>query len=154
MGGTPSLRSNQAFRVPMRTASAGEGPEKRMVGFIESEMPADGIPGCHSPRTETSARPVSKSSSREDYAHPKDLHIGKDVALAIRSKPVTAISGLGQKHRFEMTQKATFDLRGASGERLAQYARSRLSDISESLPMPPCGASAWIPSNISVRCTE
>jgi len=26
-------------------------------------MPADGIPSCHSPRTETSARPVSKSSS-------------------------------------------------------------------------------------------
>jgi len=44
-------------------------------------MPADGIPGCHSPRTETSARPVSKSSSRENYALPKDLHIGKDVAL-------------------------------------------------------------------------
>src|SRR5260221_13312016 len=40
---------------------------KRTVGFIESAMPADGIPRCHSPRTETSARPVSKSSFKEDY---------------------------------------------------------------------------------------
>jgi len=44
---------------------------KRMVGFIESAMPADGIPRCHSPRTETSARPVSKSSSKEDYRIPR-----------------------------------------------------------------------------------
>jgi hypothetical protein len=34
-------------------------------------MPADGISRCHSPRTETSARPVSKSSSKEDYTIPR-----------------------------------------------------------------------------------
>src|ERR1700704_6426417 len=44
---------------------------KRTVGFIESAMRADGISRCHSPRTETSARPVSKSSSKEDYTIPR-----------------------------------------------------------------------------------
>src|SRR3982075_588249 len=34
-------------------------------------MPANGISRCHSPRTETSARPVSKSSSKEDYTIPR-----------------------------------------------------------------------------------
>jgi hypothetical protein len=34
-------------------------------------MPADGIPRCHSPRTEMSARPVSKGSSKEDYTIPR-----------------------------------------------------------------------------------
>src|ERR1700716_3144173 len=52
---------------------------KRTVGFIESAMPADGIPAARPPRTETSARPVSKSSSKQVYTIPhlsKRPHIG------------------------------------------------------------------------------
>src|SRR6266850_5589805 len=53
---------------------------KRTVGFIESAMPADGIPRCHSPRTETSARPVSKSSAKADYTIPRPSK--RDLILA------------------------------------------------------------------------
>src|SRR6267142_3021844 len=69
-------RSLVAVKVSISRARAhGEcsvrDRHKRTVGFIESAMPADGIPRCHSPRTETSARPVSKSSSKEDYRIPR-----------------------------------------------------------------------------------
>jgi len=62
-------------------------------------MPADGIPRCHSPRTETSARPVSKSSSKKDYTiqrPSKRPHIGRGAAQTIRPKPVTPMSESGQ----------------------------------------------------------
>jgi hypothetical protein len=58
---------------------------KRIVGLRECDARRRHS-RCHSPRTETSARPVSKSSSKEDqrsYAHPKDLDIGQDVAQTI-----------------------------------------------------------------------
>src|SRR2546430_6718938 len=45
----------------------GETPARKDCRFIECAMPADGIPAAHPPRTETSAHPVSKSSSKEDY---------------------------------------------------------------------------------------
>ena len=48
-------------------------------------MPADGIPAAHSPRTETSARPVSKSSSKQEYMIP---HPSK--------RPYRGYSGLSQ----------------------------------------------------------
>jgi hypothetical protein len=70
-------------------------------------MPADGIPRCHSPRTETSARPVSKSSSKEDYRSPKNLHIGQDVAHTILSKPMAPMSEMGQSR---LNQPAPPDL--------------------------------------------
>src|SRR4030081_1139782 len=61
-------------------------------------MPADGIPSCHSPRTETSARPVAKSSSKEDYRIPrpsKRPSYGQDVAPTIGSRPMAPMSELG-----------------------------------------------------------
>jgi hypothetical protein len=81
-----------------------------MVGFIESAMPADGIPRCHSPRTETSARPVSKSSSKEtgSHAHPKDLHIGQDAAQTILSKPMAPRARPGREPG-DASQGAKFD---------------------------------------------
>ena len=66
-------------------------------------MPADSIPAAHSARTETSAHPVSKSSferkTTRSHAHPKELHIGHDVAQTIRSKPMAPMSGLGQTRK-------------------------------------------------------
>jgi len=63
-------------------------------------MPADGIPRCHSPRTETPARPVSKSSSKEDYRIPRPSKrppIGQDVAQTILSKPMVPMSEMGSE---------------------------------------------------------
>jgi hypothetical protein len=43
----PSLLSKQAFRVPVRHGECSvRDRHKRTVGFIESAMPADGIPRC------------------------------------------------------------------------------------------------------------
>src|SRR4030088_2415490 len=68
-------------------------------------MPADGIPSCQSPRTETSARPVSKSSSKEDYRIPrpsKRPSYGQDVAPTIGSRPMAPMSELGQKAKYSL----------------------------------------------------
>jgi len=63
---------------------------KRMVGFTESAMPADGIPAAI--RLERRCRhvPSRKADQKKTtgaHAYPKDLHIGQDVAQTIRSKP-------------------------------------------------------------------
>src|SRR6201998_3738569 len=61
-------------------------------------MPADSIPSCHSPRTETSARPVSQSSSNEHYRIPrpsKRTSYGQDVAQPFQSKPMAPMSENG-----------------------------------------------------------
>jgi hypothetical protein len=62
-------------------------------------MPATAFPAAPSPRTETSARPVSKSSSKEDYTiqrPSKRPHIGRGAAQTIRPKPVTPMSESGR----------------------------------------------------------
>src|SRR6267378_4473424 len=74
---------------------------KRTVGFIESAMPADGIPRCHSPRTETSARPVSKSSSKKDYTIPrpsKRPHVGRSAAQQRGRTVLVNATGELQRH--------------------------------------------------------
>jgi hypothetical protein len=91
-------------RAPAHGECSVRDRHKRTVGFIESAMPADGIPRCHSPRTETSARPVSKSSSKEDYTilrPSKRPHIGRNAAQTIRPKPVT---------QYRIASKAAFIL--------------------------------------------
>jgi len=50
----------RALRMPTKR------PAQKDCRF-KSSMPADGVTRCHSPQTETSARPVSKSSFKEDY---------------------------------------------------------------------------------------
>ena len=60
--------------------------------------PPTAFPAAHPPRTETSARPVSKSSSKEDYTIPgpsKRPHVGRDAAQTIRPKSVTLTSETG-----------------------------------------------------------
>ena len=65
--------------------------------------PPTAFPAAHPPRTETSARPVSKSSSKEDYtiARPskRGLHIGRGAARTIRSKPVTQCPSRVNRYR-------------------------------------------------------
>src|SRR5205807_10600275 len=72
---------------------SGRDRHKRTVGSIESAMPADGIPAAHSSRTETSARPVPKGRSKEDYTIPRPSKRGLILAGARHEqKPVTPMS--------------------------------------------------------------
>ena len=66
-------------------------------------MPADGIPAAHSPRTEASARPVSKSSSKQDYTIPHPSKRPSYWPGCRTNNPVRTngpMSGIGQSRRF------------------------------------------------------
>jgi hypothetical protein len=59
-------------------------PAQKDCRFKRVRCPPTAVSAAHSPRTETSARPASKSSSREDYAisRPSERpHIGRASRL-------------------------------------------------------------------------
>ena len=62
----------KAFRVPVRHGECSvRDRHKRTVGLLRVLCPPMAFPAAHSPRTETSARPVSNSSSKQDYTIPR-----------------------------------------------------------------------------------
>jgi hypothetical protein len=73
-------------------------------------MPADSIPAAHSALTETSARPVSKSSFKKEkttrsHAYPKETSYWP-CRGAIRLEPVTAMSVLGHSRPGRASSKS------------------------------------------------
>src|SRR5258708_12451761 len=52
-------------------------------------------------RRHAPSRKAALKKTTGSHARPKDLHIGQDVAQAIRSKPMAPMSELGQSRRFD-----------------------------------------------------
>src|SRR5216683_3189355 len=102
----PRCGQSKHFACPCARRVLGERPAQKDCRFLlRVRCPPTAFPAAPSPRTETSARPVSKSSSKEDYTiqrPSKRPHIGRGAAQTIRPKPVTPMSESGQS-------KATFE---------------------------------------------
>jgi hypothetical protein len=98
--------SKYAFCVPVRHGECSvRERHKELSVLLRVRCPPTAFPAAHSPRTEASARPVSKSSFKQDYTIPrpsKRPHIGRGAAQTIWSKPVTPMSESGQKRRFDV----------------------------------------------------
>jgi hypothetical protein len=96
----PPRCGSKHFACPCARRVLGERPAQKDCRFLlRVRCPPTAFPAAPSPRTETSARPVSKSSSKEDYTiqrPSKRPHIGRGAAQTIRPKPVTPMSESGQ----------------------------------------------------------
>src|SRR5258708_7283485 len=95
----PRCGQSKHFACPCARRVLGERPAQKDCRFLlRVRCPPTAFPAAPSPRTETSARPVSKSSSKEDYTiqrPSKRPHIGRSAAQTIRPKPVTPMSESG-----------------------------------------------------------
>jgi hypothetical protein len=95
----PRCGQSKHFACPCARRVLGERPAQKDCRFLlRVRCPPTAFPAAPSPRTETSARPVSKSSSKEDYTiqrPSKRPHIGRGAAQTIRPKPVTPMSESG-----------------------------------------------------------
>jgi len=95
----PRCGQSKHFACPCARRVLGERPAQKDCRFLlRVRCPPTAFPAAPSPRTETSARPVSKSSSKQDYTiqrPSKRPHIGRGAAQTIRPKPVTPMSESG-----------------------------------------------------------
>jgi hypothetical protein len=99
----PRCGQSKHFACPCARRVLGERPAQKDCRFLlRVRCPPTAFPAAPSPRTETSARPVSKSSSKQDYTiqrPSKRPHIGRGAAQTIRPKPVTPMSESGQNRK-------------------------------------------------------
>jgi hypothetical protein len=95
----PRCGQSKHFACPCARRVLRERPAQKDCRFLlRVRCPPTAFPAAPSPRTETSARPVSKSSSKQDYTiqrPSKRPHIGRGAAQTIRPKPVTPMSESG-----------------------------------------------------------
>src|SRR6185295_12715935 len=106
----------------------GERPAKKMVGFIECAMPADGISRCHSPRRRSRRHVPSRKAALKkitgSHAHPKDHQIASDVAQTIQSNGPMSVMG-----HFASVCASADHFRGRDASYLAPPAQIRTGPI-------------------------
>ena len=129
---------------PCARRSSVSHRHKGLSVLLSVRCPPTAVPAAHSPRTETSARPVSKSSSKEDYAlsRPSERpHMGRASRLNDTAKPVISISAPGPEpvipeplwsragHSRGAERSAGEPIHLWSGHRLSKTARHRTAPV-------------------------